>query len=121
MVRAIDPVMDLDRGPDEVPAIWQRQQLYDLPVNRDCVVVIDSALEAFAKDISEICAWGEWAPSWVLILGFDGEAQAVIGDELFIEVTGCLVGILDVFEAQLRHQAILEGAVDSLAPSPGLW
>ena len=47
--------------------------------------------------------------------------MAIGGDEVFIEVVGGLVVIVDTSESQFSDQAVLEGAVDSFCSSPGLW
>ncbi len=113
-------MMDEDFGFGKVLSMGQGQELNDLFVDGDGVVVVDRALEAFAQDLSEIHLRGQGSPCGLGIFRLDGEAMAVMGDELLVEVTGSLLGIVDAPEAQLGYESVLESAVDSLASSPGL-
>lgn len=109
---AIQPLIDNDFCPHEMHPGGGRQKLYDLAFYGYGIVVGYGSLETTAEDISQLypLRQGSPGPAKGGVSRGDAKPLTVAGDEVVVEVEG---GILEgdyASEAQLGHQAILEGA-----------
>src|ERR1700757_4624355 len=73
-----------------------------------------------AKDLIEIGRNAERNEGSLGIRGSASKARVVIGKESLADVAVGHLALANTARSQLVHQAILEGAVQTLAASPGL-
>lgn len=116
----VQPVIHGNSCPNEVPTGGGREELDDASFYRYGIVVIDGSIEPGAEDVSDIGVVGERSPRGGGVVGFDTEAELIVGYEDGVEVVSGGVCVTDLHKFQFGDEAVLEGAVHTFGPAPCL-
>jgi hypothetical protein len=116
---AIQMGVEVDAQPSAAAAAWAGRELEETPVELNGVIVLDRAPVLEATDPIEISAGGSGPPGRLRMRGGVGEAGIVAGEKPS-EHAGRLGERAGLGEAEFDHEAILEGAEETLNPTFGL-
>ena len=117
--RAIEVSVDIKAGASEAARVRAGLELEDPAIELDGVIILDRAWVLEAADALEVPPRGRRTPRWLGVRGGVGEARIVAREKAVEHALGRGEGAR-LGEAQLDHEAILEGAEEALNPTLAL-